>query len=139
MQWNKYAVALMAILAVCAGMVLLNPTAVKASGPGVGYFTNTPLITQDGYITGRLNNTYFDQNGVLVGSYTNGQLLNLYKLPVATFAADDNLNALPGNVFTQTAEAGALNLKGVGDPNAPPPGAPGAVAPAQAGARSPKK
>src|SRR5205823_247203 len=73
-------------------------------------------ITQDGYIAGRLNNTYFDQNGVLIGSYSNGQVLNLYKLPVATFAADNNLDAIPGNVFVQTAAAGSLNLKGVGNP-----------------------
>jgi flagellar hook protein FlgE len=73
-------------------------------------------VSQDGYIAGRLNNTYFDQNGVLIGSYSNGQVRNLYKLPVATFAADNNLDALTGNVFAQTAAAGSLNLKGVGNP-----------------------
>ena len=73
-------------------------------------------ITQDGYIVGRLNNTYFDQNGVLIGSYSNGQVRNLYKLPVASFAADNNLDAVTGNSFVQTAAAGSLNLKGVGNP-----------------------
>jgi protein SCO1 len=47
MQWKKYATAI-AVLAVCIGAVFSTPTAVKASGPGIGYFTNTPLVTQDG-------------------------------------------------------------------------------------------
>jgi flagellar hook protein FlgE len=73
-------------------------------------------IDQDGFIAGRLQNTYFDNNGVLIGSYSNGEVRNLYKLPVATFAADDNLDALPGNMFAQTAAAGALQLNGIGSP-----------------------
>lgn len=48
MQWNKYATAAIVILAVCVGAVFSSPMAVKASGPGAGYFTNTTLITQDG-------------------------------------------------------------------------------------------
>jgi flagellar hook protein FlgE len=73
-------------------------------------------ITQDGYIQGRLQNTYFDTNGVLIGSYSNGQTQNLFKLPVAVFQADQNLDAVPGNMFTQTAEAGTLQLNSVGNP-----------------------
>ena len=70
-------------------------------------------ITQDGYLEGRLNNTYFNEAGVLIGSYTNGEVKNLYKLPVATFQADNNLDAKPGNVFEQTADAGSLRLAGL--------------------------
>jgi flagellar hook protein FlgE len=73
-------------------------------------------VTQDGYIEGRLKNTYFDKFGTLIGSYTNEQVRNLARLPVANFNANDNLNALPGNVFTQSYEAGALTLNGVGSP-----------------------
>jgi flagellar hook protein FlgE len=73
-------------------------------------------VTQDGYIEGRLKNTYFDKYGTLIGSYTNEQVRNLARLPVANFNANDNLNALPGNVFTQSYEAGALTLNGVGTP-----------------------
>lgn len=73
-------------------------------------------IEGDGYIEGRLKNTYFDKFGTLIGSYTNGQVKNLGKLPVANFQANNNLNAIPGNVFTQSHDAGALSLKAVGDP-----------------------
>ena len=70
-------------------------------------------IVQDGYLEGRLNNTYFNESGVLIGSYTNGQVKNLYKLPVATFDAENNLDAKNGNVFEQTTDAGSLHLRGL--------------------------
>ncbi len=73
-------------------------------------------IDGDGYIEGRLKTTYFDKFGTLIGSYTNGQVKNIARLPVANFNANDNLNALPGNVFTQSYEAGTLRLNAVGDP-----------------------
>lgn len=73
-------------------------------------------IDGDGYIEGRLKNTYFDKFGTLIGSYTNGQVKNLARLPVANFNANQNLNALPGNVFTQTYDAGTLTLSAVGNP-----------------------
>ena len=73
-------------------------------------------VEQDGYIAGRLNNTYFNSHGVLIGSYTNGELRNLYKLPVATFVADQKLEAKPGNIFVQTNEAGAMKLNSLGSP-----------------------
>jgi flagellar hook protein FlgE len=73
-------------------------------------------IDQDGYIEGRLKNSYFTKDGTLVGSYTNGEVKNLYKLPIARFQADHFLEARGGNIFLQTQDAGALMLKGLGDP-----------------------
>ncbi len=73
-------------------------------------------IIQDGYIAGRLQNTYFNGNGVLIGSYSNHEVRNLYKLPIATFAADNNLEARNGNVFLPTVEAGEMQLSGLGTP-----------------------
>jgi len=70
-------------------------------------------IEQDGYLDGRLNNTYFNEAGVLIGSYTNGEVRNLYKLPVATFDADNFLDARAGNVFEQSHESGSLRLAGL--------------------------
>ncbi len=73
-------------------------------------------VDQDGYVNGRLDKSYFTKDGVLVGSYTNGEVKNLFKLPLANFAADHFLEAKPGNIFVQTQESGALMLKGLGDP-----------------------
>ncbi len=65
---------------------------------------------QDGFLEGRLTNTYFDQTGVLYGSYTNQGERALFKLPIATFAAESFLEAKPGNYFTQTRAAGEMKL-----------------------------
>ena len=84
-------------------------------------------ITQDGYIAGSLNTTYFNGNGVLIGSYTNGQVKNLFKLPVATFPADNNLEAKPGNIFVETADSGVPVLSALGSPNGTTQFVPGAL------------
>ncbi len=68
---------------------------------------------QDGFLEGRLTNTYFDQYGVLYGSYTNQGERALFKLPIATFAAENFLEAEPGNYFTQTRAAGERKLNGL--------------------------
>jgi flagellar hook protein FlgE len=73
-------------------------------------------IKQDGFVAGRLDATYFNKNGVLVGSYTNGEVRNLYKLAIATFAAENNLDAKAGNYFVQSHESGELALHGLGSP-----------------------
>jgi flagellar hook protein FlgE len=73
-------------------------------------------IDQDGYIQGKLDKTYFNGFGELIGSYSNGEVRTLFKLPVANFVSDGNLEAKSGNIFVQTPEAGQLFLKGLGDP-----------------------
>jgi len=70
-------------------------------------------LDQDGFIKGRLKETYFNEDGVLVGSYTNQGLKSLFKLPLAQFAAQNNLDAKSGNFFTQTREAGERKLLGL--------------------------
>ena len=73
-------------------------------------------IDGNGYIQGNLKNTYFDKFGTLIGSYSNGQVRNIARLPVANFNANDNLNALPGNIYTQSQDSGSLTLNAVGSP-----------------------
>lgn len=67
-------------------------------------------IEQDGYLEGTLDKTYFNNTGTLIGSYSNGQTRELYKLAVARFPAENNLEARPGNMFQQTAQSGAVTL-----------------------------
>jgi flagellar hook protein FlgE len=70
-------------------------------------------IDHDGYIEGRLNNTYFDKTGMLIGSYTNGEKRNLFKLATARFTAENNLEARGGNMFERTQAAGELQISGI--------------------------
>ncbi|MGE3476698.1 MAG: flagellar hook protein FlgE [Rhodospirillaceae bacterium] len=71
-------------------------------------------IQQDGYIMGRLNNTYFDNTGMLIGSYSNGQMRNLYQLATARFTAENNLEAKSGNLFERTVAAGDMEISAIG-------------------------
>src|SRR5438270_2394055 len=49
MRSKKAVAAMLAAAMVAAGiLVVLHPTQASASGPGAQYFTNTPLVTQDG-------------------------------------------------------------------------------------------
>lgn len=67
--------------------------------------------TQNGNESGRLYDETFDSNGVLWGSYTNGRNRPLYKLGMATFVAPNSLEAVSGNLFRATEEAGKLTVK----------------------------
>ncbi len=53
----------------------------------------------DGYGTGELNKTSFDDQGNIVFNYTNGQTLKNQSLAIANFASTDNLVAVSGNKF----------------------------------------
>jgi flagellar hook protein FlgE len=66
---------------------------------------------QDGSKTGRLYDESFDSNGVLWGSYTNGRNRALYKIPVAEFVAPNSLEAVSGNLFRPTENAGAASIR----------------------------
>jgi len=74
-------------------------------------------LEQDGLTEGLLRNTFFDTDGVLYGSFTNAGLVPLFKLPLATFPAQNNLEAANGNVFKATEAAGVMELRGMGSVN----------------------
>jgi flagellar hook protein FlgE len=66
----------------------------------------TSLISQDGYTGGDLQGIRIDQNGVLIGSFTNGRSLNLAQIAMAKFANNEGLMADGGNIFSQSANSG---------------------------------
>lgn len=69
-------------------------------------------IEQNGRTEGRLNSTFFDEDGVLWGSYSNQGTRPLYKLPLATFPAPNNLAALNASFFSETSGSGEPVLAG---------------------------
>ena len=71
-------------------------------------------FNQDGILEGRLNRTFFDSDGTLFGSFSNSGLKPLFKLPMATFAAVNNLEAVNGNVFIARPEADTMELQSLG-------------------------
>lgn len=66
----------------------------------------TSLISQDGYTGGDLDDIAIDQNGVIIGSFTNGRSLGLAQIALAKFANNQGLMADGGNLFSQSANSG---------------------------------
>lgn len=50
------------------------------------------------------------QDGTVYAQYTDGTLRALYRIPLATVASPDRLAPLPGNVFSEGADSGAVRL-----------------------------
>jgi len=77
-----------------------------------GYQSN--FVTSNGAQTGQLSGIQITAAGIVVANYSNGQSLNVYQLPIALFNSPDGLQALNGNVFSQTVQSGDFNLKEAG-------------------------
>ena len=72
-------------------------------------------ITTDGYGSGSLQSASFNENGELIGQFTNGRNRTLFKLPIAQFVSENNLDPISGNLFRRTAQAGDITVSGVED------------------------
>ncbi|MDX8490746.1 flagellar hook protein FlgE [Mesorhizobium sp. VK22B] len=50
------------------------------------------------------------QDGVIYAQYQDGSTKPLYKIPLADVQSPDNLTAMPGNVYVQSADSGAVRI-----------------------------
>lgn len=85
---------------------------------------NTTLITnysaqsvsstvhQNGNGSGELESITFNQDGVLMGYYSNGDSVQMAKLALATFTNNQGLKQVGNGFFQQTTASGAANLDG---------------------------
>jgi len=62
---------------------------------------------QDGYGVGVLEDVQIGADGTVMGSYTNGRVVPVARIPIVQFNADNALRRLDSGVFEQTAESGA--------------------------------
>ena len=69
--------------------------------------TATPSIDQNGYTSGSLSSIAVSSDGVITGSYSNGQTAKLAQVTVAHFAANDSLKRGDGGAFSATSASGA--------------------------------
>lgn len=74
----------------------------------------TNFQTQDGYPPGVLLNVTVSPEGVISGHYSNGQILDLYKLTLANFNNPWGLTREGGNLFSETLESGVAYTGGPG-------------------------
>ncbi|XPV77836.1 MAG: flagellar hook protein FlgE [Desulfovibrio sp.] len=84
--------------------------------------SSTQSKTQDGYTSGQLQNISINTDGVVIGRYSNGQILDLFVLGLAKFSNKNGLSRLGGNLFSETRESGAAitgkaNTGGLGKVN----------------------
>lgn len=68
--------------------------------------------SQDGYASGSLVRVEFTSDGVMRGTYSNNQTVDLYQVPLFNFRGVQGLNAEGNNHFTPTTESGEA-LEGV--------------------------
>lgn len=61
---------------------------------------------QDGYAQGELRNLHIDQDGFIIGRYTNGQTEQLYQISLFRFKSEDGLRHEGNNHFSATNESG---------------------------------
>ena len=68
--------------------------------------STTIYQTQNGYGTGFLSNVSVGTDGIMVGHYSNGQILNLFRVGLAKFNNQQALSKVGGNLWTATRDSG---------------------------------
>lgn len=79
-----------------------------------GASSSVNQLTQDGFTSGQLSNYSVSSDGIVSGSYTNGQTQTLGQVALANFASPEGLAPLGNNLWAQTAASGTPLL---GAPN----------------------
>lgn len=79
----------------------------------------TPTIdikstTNNGVAYGQMESVSIDSSGTVAVKYSNGETVDIYKIPIVTFPNDDGLKAMTDNVYEQTEASGnyVLNVAG---------------------------
>ncbi|MEA1949362.1 MAG: flagellar hook protein FlgE [Thermodesulfobacteriota bacterium] len=68
--------------------------------------STTTFQSANGYGAGDLEGVNVDVDGVITGSYSNGQLIPLYRVGLAKFQNDQGLFKEGGNLFSETRQSG---------------------------------
>ncbi len=68
--------------------------------------SNTVYSSADGYGAGDLEAVAVSTDGVITGSYSNGQVLDLYQVAIAKFNNPQGLKKIGNNLYAQTNESG---------------------------------
>lgn len=87
---------------------------------GVTQFSSNYSVTgvnQDGRPVGTFFGVNVDQNGIVSALFDNGESLKMYKLPLATFANPNGLEAKNGSVYAETDLSGGVFLRSAADIN----------------------
>ena len=75
---------------------------------------NVSFVFQNGAEVGSMVGVTIDEDGFVIGNFSNGESQRIYKLPVAQFANVNGLAPLTGNAYFASEEAGVVNLREAG-------------------------
>jgi flagellar hook protein FlgE len=64
-------------------------------------------LNQDGYAAGQLNSIAINDSGLVVGTFSNGQNIDLAEVPLVHFNGTNFLQTLSGNAYAATTASGA--------------------------------
>jgi flagellar hook protein FlgE len=87
---------------------------------GLTQFANTNgtvqvnLLNQNGASAGQLQSIAVDQQGRIVGTYSNGRTVPLAEVTLANFNGQNNLKQLDGGAYEATADSGPALLNATG-------------------------
>ncbi|MFO7861568.1 MAG: flagellar hook protein FlgE [Desulfosalsimonas sp.] len=76
------------------------------------FATESRVVTQqsDGYSSGYLNDISVDNEGVITGTYSNGESRSLARLALGKFANENGLEKLGNNLYSPTRESGPADI-----------------------------
>ena len=77
--------------------------------------SSTLYQSQDGYTAGVLQSVSVSRDGILSGTYSNGQEIQLYAVALATFTSPTGLTREGSNLFSETSESGSALTGMAGD------------------------
>jgi len=80
--------------------------------------SSTSSTSQDGHATGTLESTSIDNNGVITGSYSNGEKKELFRIALAGFTNCDGLRKTGDNLYSETAASGSATISAAGSDQA---------------------
>ncbi len=72
------------------------------------------VINQNGSSSGSLQSLTIGQDGVIIGSYSNGRVRPMAQIAMATFANPEGLNRVTGTAWTESANSGLAQIGAAG-------------------------
>ncbi|MET3591980.1 flagellar hook protein FlgE [Mesorhizobium shonense] len=86
----------------------LNLDLSKLTQLGTGYTVADADV--NGNAPSTIEKIQIGQDGVIYAQYQDGSTKPVYKIPLADVQSPDNLTAMPGNVYVQSADSGAVRI-----------------------------
>jgi len=95
--------------------LLFGPSSGEGATTQYPISSKTNYQSQDGYAPGVLQNISVSQDGIISGTYDNGQILSLYQVTLANFNNPQGLKREGGNLYSTTLESGNAFTSTPGD------------------------